>query len=175
MSGARSLKQPGVSMAGFGKPGFCVVCSCEWLKDIEKRYKPKEAGGQGMSAAALNRWLFETHGIRFDRNTLYKHRDEHMSSPERRLVAVVEKRRAAGGLIPTTDESFLDAIRDLAHANMQANPDAVSIKDGISAVQVKAQRKQTGQGGLQAIVMLLMPKPQDNIDYIDGEARELLT
>lgn len=160
-----------VSRAGWGHRGYCALCNFKDELALNQRIK------EGWTAPAINTWL-KTHydGLTFDRQTIYRHKKEHLGRPEDRLVTAVEatKAREAKGPRTTTNEQFLEAIRDAGYQRALDHPDEVSIDHAIKATSVLVSQKQNSNN-VTIILAKIMTGGSVPMDVIEGESRELLT
>lgn len=144
---------PGVSTAGFGKVGYCVLCS---FKDAGTQRQFDQKTGSMWTPRQLNQWLTEHDLPNYNRQTFYSHR-QHVLHPKDRMVSAVVKHERTVGTQPqkATDEQFLDSIISAGAQKVIDNPDDVTIDHAIRAVQVKAQAKAGGKDALAVLVQFL--------------------
>jgi hypothetical protein len=166
----------GVSVAGYGKQGYCKLCSLEdpRLQDaLDKRVGLKTGDRYEYTGNKVNAWLVEK-GIDLStsRPTLYAHR-EHVKHPKDRLVNAVQKREIEHGTVPATvtNEEFLNTLIAIGHRRAAANPDEVTIDQALKATQIKQNAKE--KGNAQAVLVNIFTSGAQEPTIIEGEVREV--
>lgn len=129
----------------------------------------------GWNARQVKDWLAANYGVTFSRQTFYTHKDEHMTRPEDRLVSAVEKQRATGVMLPrvSSNEQYLEAIRDIGYQRAVENPEEVTIDHGLKAAQILAGQKRGG-GDITILLAKVFTGGDAPGVVIEGEAREVL-
>lgn len=155
-------KSQAVSTAGYGKPGYCRLCA--WVHEPELNDRMRA----GWNARQINDWMAKF-GFSANRQTIYKHR-EHITSKADKVVAYAERSQLAA---PTTvsNQQFLSAIRDLGMKNALADPDAVTVRDALKAVQIMENQKQSGDNVLILLAQVMTGNAPPTV--IDGVAEEM--
>lgn len=125
-------KSQAVSTAGYGKPGYCRLCA--WVHEPELNERMRA----GWNASQINAWMSKF-DFSANRQTIYKHR-EHITSKADKLVAYAERSQAVA---PTTvtNQQFLTAVRDIGMKNVLADPDSITVRDALKAVQLLETQK----------------------------------
>lgn len=157
-----------VSRAGFGKQGYCRLCSFQDLKQLNDKIKA------GWNARQVKDWLVANYGVTFSRQTFYTHKDEHMTRPEDRIVSAVEKAQRKELMLPrvSSNEQYLEAIRDIGYQRAVENPEEVTIDHGLKAAQILASQKRGG-GDITILLAKVFTGGESPEVIIEGEAREL--
>ena len=145
--------------AGYGKAGYCKICDSPFTQQVNLLLVKKLTYPE--IAAALEPFEF-----RFNRATLRKHRD-HSTDPK---TTFVRRAQADPAIREVTNEGFLKAVRDAAAANVVAQPEAVTVDQGIKAAQAMMQdRNQRDALGI-VLMKTLTGRSQE---VIEGEWREV--
>jgi len=150
---AEFSSNPNISTKGFGKPGFCSICAIrpddkKFQKALTSLYREQQ------SASKINDFLVTNIGKPSDRRVIYRHR-EHITHPRDRLVGSIASRQVQDGLpADTTEEQLQQAIINAAYARVVAEPDAVTIDQGLKAAGLKQQAKQSRQAGINMLVQI---------------------
>ncbi len=171
------VANPAISTAGFGKPGYCLLCS---LKDEKTRKALTKQYQAGHKSPVINQWLFDNIGKGVDRRTIYSH-GAHIKSPKDRLVGAVTARQASDPSLPqsVSEDEFLQRVMDAAAMNLASNPESVSVDQGIKAASAKLSAKTSNRAGLQALFVTLTAIPSGRPQLmlsdgtIDGEVVEV--
>lgn len=124
-----------VSRRGYGHTGYCRICSWEKVTELNRRLRA------GQNAPKIAAWA-KTHDFTFNRQTLYKHRNEHLASRSDRVVQASLAIPDSEKIRNTTDEDVLRGIRDLGYASALANPESVTVNHALKAVAVLTAAKQ---------------------------------
>lgn len=158
-----------VSRAGFGRQGYCRLCSFQDLRQLNDKIKA------GWNARQVKDWLVANYGVTFSRQTFYTHKDEHMTRPEDKIVSAVEKAQRKDLMLPrvSSNEQYLEAIRDLGYARAVANPDEVTIQDGLKAAQILVSQKARGGDTFVLLAKVFTGGDFAPSEVIDGEAHEV--
>lgn len=156
-----------ISRAGFGKQGYCKLCSFVDLKALNDKIIAK------WNARQIIDWLSTNYGETATRATIYNHRDNHMSRAEDRLVTAVQKQRASGHMMPrvSSNEQFLEAIRDIGYQRAIDNPEEVTIDHGLKAAATLANSKRSS--GEITLILARVSVGADYSNVIEGEAVEV--
>ena len=120
-----------VSKAGYGKQGYCKLCSFAEVDAVNDRLK------RGWNARQVNDFL-KQYGIQVNRQTVYAHKD-HITAPADKVVAAADKARMQPAIRNATTD--------------QQNPDEITIDHALKAASILSQKKEKGTN-----VFLLMAK-----------------
>jgi len=134
-----------VSKAGYGKQGYCKLCSFAEVDAVNDRLK------RGWNARQVNDFL-KQYGIQVNRQTVYAHK-EHITAPADKVVAAAEKARMQPVIKNATTDQFLEAVKDIGFLRAQQNPDEITIDHALKAASILSQKKEKGTN-----VFLLMAK-----------------
>lgn len=131
----------------------------------------------GWNSRQVNDWL-RTHydGLAFDRKTIYTHKREHLGRPEDRLVTAVAKTQAREATLPraTTNEQFLEAIRDVGYQRAILHPDEVTIDHSLKATQILVGAKSQGGNTLIILAKIMTGAMSPELSpVVDGEFVEV--
>ena len=125
-----------VSTAGRGKIGYCKLCAWSEEPALNKLMKA------GKTAAECREWAQSKFGFNFNRQTFYEHK-KHITAPEDKVVAFANRQQR--GLQPVikraTNQTFLEAVRDIGMAQAEANPELVTIDHALKATQILESSK----------------------------------
>ena len=156
-----------ISKGGYGKQGYCKLCS---FQDLEFQLQFDKRIDAGWSPSKLNEWLEQHGSAKVDRGTVYSHR-EHVRNPRDRMVSAVAKRTAELGVMPAkvSEDEYLEAIIAAASVKVQSDPQAVTIDQGLKAAQIRSNMKSKGQD-LNVLIAMFTGKVPD--DTIEGEFRD---
>ena len=163
-------------MAGYGKQGYCKLCSIEDPKmqdQFDRRTGAKKGKSYEYTPADLNEWLAEKGlGIQASRPTVYEHR-KHVMHPKDRLVQAVQKREIDHGSVPAnvTDDEFTQTIIALGQRRALENPDEVTIDQALKATQIRQNRKD--KGNAQAVLVNIFTGGPSGDPVIEGEVKEV--
>lgn len=130
-----SGKEAAVSRRGYGHPGYCRICSWEKVTELNRRARA------GQNAAKIQEWA-KGHDFTFNRQTFYKHRNEHLASRADRMVQASLAIPDGEKIRNTTDEDVLRGIRDLGYASALANPESVTVNHALKAIATLTAAKQ---------------------------------
>lgn len=157
-----------ISRAGFGKQGWCKLCAFADARLLNEKIKA------GWNARQINDWLKSQYDVSATRQTIYTHRDEHLTRPEDRVVTAVQKQRESGKMLPrvSTNEQYLEAIRDLGYQKAVENPDEVTIDHGLKAAQILASQKRGGGDTIILLAKVLTGGATPEV-IIEGQARDI--
>jgi hypothetical protein len=134
-----------ISKAGYGKQGYCKLCSFAEVDAVNDRLK------RGFNARQVNDFLRQ-YGMQVNRQTIYAHKD-HITHPADKVVAAAEKARMNPVIKNATTDQFLEAIKDIGFRRAQQNPDEVTVDHALKAASILSQKKENGTN-----VFLLMAK-----------------
>lgn len=159
---SRLNKSQAVSTAGYGKPGYCRLCA--WIHEAELNERMRA----GWNARQINDWMAKFN-FSANRQTIYKHR-EHITSKADKLVAYAERSQAVA---PTTvtNQQFLSAVRDLGMKNALADPDSITVRDALKAVQIMESQKQSENNVLILLAQVMTGNAPPTV--LDGVAEEV--
>ena len=166
----------GVSRAGYGKQGYCKLCSIDdpKLQDaFDKRVGLKDGKRYQYTVNTLNEWLAEKGlDLSTSRPTLYEHR-KHVMHPKDRLVNAVQKREIDHGTVPATvsNDEFLNTLIAIGHRRAAANPEEVTIDQALKATQIKQNAKE--KGNAQAVLVNIFTSGAPEATVIEGEVKEV--
>lgn len=148
------VANPNISTKGYGKPGWCALCSLsdEFRKPLTRLFR------EDQKAPAINEWLTRNVGKPFDRRVIYNHR-EHVRHPRDRVVNAVQRQQAKGTLpASVTEEEYMDAVLAAAMQRVIDDPESVTIDQGIKVATAKAAAK-ASRGGAQVTLQIALTRP----------------
>lgn len=118
--------------------------------------------------------MVANYAVTFSRQTFYTHKDEHMTRPEDRIVSAVEKAQRKELMLPrvSSNEQYLEAIRDIGYQRAVENPEEVTIDHGLKAAQILASQKRGGGDTMILLAKFFTGGDAPEV-IIEGEAREL--
>ena len=166
----------GQKTGGFGKQGYCKLCSFEdpRVQDaFDKRCGLRKGKGYAYSPAALNEWLKEKGiDVRATRNTIYNHRI-HVMHPKDRMVTAVQKRTIDHGTLPArvSNDEFLSTVIALGQQRAVSDPNEVTIDQALKATQIKANTKD--RSNAQAMLVQIFTSGGTEPTIIEGEVKEV--
>jgi len=148
-----------VSRAGYGKPGYCKICAFEGVGEINKLIK------LGRKVPQIKTWVKANYdGFDFDRQVLYKHRDEHVAHPKDQLVAVSLREQAkvvATEKPKATNDEFLEAVRDIGFRRAEMYPDEVTVDHALKAASIMANKRDKASNVFLMMAQIVTgPRPQ---------------
>jgi hypothetical protein len=143
---------------GPGQPGYCKICDNRLLPAINKKLV------NGVPYTQIIAWAAEFNES-FVRQTLAKHK-EHIKHPK---VTFVEQARRNPIIVPSSNEEFLDAVRDAGMAKIKDDPDSVTVGQALKAAQISMQSKQNNKG-INIVLIGVMTGRADEV--IEGEWKE---
>jgi len=111
------------------------------------------------------------YGIKPDRRTFYSHRD-HVLNPDPAFTAVEPAKKRDIEVKPSSNVEFLEEIRDTALAKARANPETVTIEQGLKAAGILEGRKQQSVNQINLLVQVATGRGHQAY-VVDGEAREV--
>lgn len=152
------INLPVHTKAGYGKTGYCKICDSPYAHQVNLLLQKKLTYPQ--ISAALEPFEF-----RFNRGTLRNHKT-HSTDPKTTFVRAAQKNPA---LSEVSNEEYLRQVRNAAAANVAANPEAVTVDQGIKAAQVMMQDRNT-RDALGIVLMKTLTGRSDEV--IEGEWRE---
>lgn len=151
-----------VSRRGYGQPGYCRICAWEKAGELNRRAR------QGANAAQVQLWA-KQFDFTFNRQTFYKHRDNHLASARDRVVQAASLIPEREKISEYTDDEVLLAIRDLGLKSAMDNPDQVNVGHALKAVQLRTAAKQQPINTL-VLIARAMTMP---LDEIEGDFEEM--
>lgn len=162
----------GADRRGFGKKGYCLLCSWEHVIELDRLIR------QGRNNAECAEWAKSRFGFTWNRQTFYKHRDEHAKSPEDRVIQASQKSPGQSGLVvrKSSNNEFLEAIRDIGLAKAVRDPEDISIDHALKAAQILETRKDRAGDQINLLVQIVTqgaPPIQVTGPVIEGEATEI--
>lgn len=140
--------------------GSCKVCQSSVAKQINKRLDRGDSYNKVIAWAA-------TADFSVSKPTLIAHK-RHITDPK---TTVVEQARKNPAIKRVSHDEFLQSLVDIAAAKAQANPDDVSIDQGIRAASTLAARGDKRVDVLLVLAERLAPKQLEPV--IDGDWQEL--
>jgi len=148
----------------------CKICSHQEAHRFIRGAREGGKSGKGWNSAEAIE-AAAVYGLSLTRQTWYSH-VKHLDTAENR---VIEAGRRAGraSLVPlrTTNPQFLEAIRDIAMAKAMAEPDLVSIDQGLKAVAILEGKKEKGSDSLAILVSFTIGAPPPI--QVEGTARDV--
>ena len=148
----------------------CKICSHVEAPRFIKGAREGGKSGTGWNSKEAQE-AAAVFGLKFERQTWYAH-VKHLGTAEQRAI---EAGRRAGrdSLVPlrTTNPQFLEAIRDIAMAKAMAEPDLVSIDQGLKAVAILEGKKEKGSDSLAILVSFTIGAPPPI--QVEGTARDV--
>ena len=150
-----TVKVPGVSNAGAGKPGYCKLCD---LEDGTVQNQLDDRTRQGWTPKQLNVWLGRQiegwTGV--SDPTVYNHR-KHVQHPQDKLVTAVKRTESRALTVPpqSSADDFLGSLIAIGQRRALENPEDVTIDHAIRAATALKQNKDGGKSGIQALVALI--------------------
>jgi len=150
-----------VSRRGYGHTGYCRICAFEKAPEFNRRAR------QGANVAQMQLWA-KQYGFTFNRQTFYKHRDNHLTSARDKVVQAANLIPEREKISEYTDDEVLLAIRDLGLKSAMDNPDQVNVGHALKAVQIRTAAKSQPINTL-ILIARAMTMPLDEIegDYED--------
>lgn len=122
----------------------------------------------GQNAGQITRYA-EAKGLRLHRETIYSHRD-HVTAGQDKLVNWRE--RAPVVIKQTTNQQFLEAVRDIGMSKAMADPDLVSVDHALKAVAQMENKRDRGDSITLILAQIITGhRPADLV--IEGEAQEV--
>jgi len=151
-----------VSRAGYGKPGYCKVCSFSEVDAINDRLQ------KGWNARQVNDFA-KQFGVRFNRQTIYAHK-AHATDPRDKVIAYAERTKAVAPIRTGTTDQFLEAVRDIGLRRIEQTPDEVTLDHALKAATILSQKKEK-----QTNVFLMLAKvvTGNTGEIIVGQAEEI--
>lgn len=151
-----------VSRAGYGKPGYCKVCSFAEVEAINDRIS------KGWNARQINDFA-KQFGVRFNRQTIYAHK-EHATDPRDKVIAYAERARAVAPIKTGSTDQFLEAVRDIGLRRIEQDPGEVTLDHALKAATILSQKKEK-----QTNVFLMLAKvvTGNTGEVIVGQAEEI--
>lgn len=148
----------------------CKICVHPEAPRFIKGAREGGKSGKGWNAAEAAE-AAKVFGFTFTRQTWYAHVG-HLDNAEERVLTAAKKAGRAG-LVPvkSTNPQFLEAIRDIAMAKALADPDSVSIDQGLKAAAILENKKDRGQDSLAILVQFTVGAPPPV--YVEGVVREV--
>ena len=153
---------------GAGKAGYCTLCA----RPEAKVYIDGARAGWSHPKASEMAAQFD---FVFSRQTWYRHK-AHAETDEQKVIqrAVAVRKE---GLLPakfqkSTNQGFLEAVRDIGMARAALDPDSISIDHALKAVSILEAKKEKKSDALNVFVNFMIGAPPA-YTIIDGEAREV--
>lgn len=164
-----TVKTPGISNAGAGKPGYCKLCD---LEDGGVQNQLDDRVRQKWSPKQLNTWLTRQipgwAGV--SENTVYKHRN-HVQHPQDKLVTAVRRaeQRAVTVAPRSSPDEFLDALVSIGMKKAVENPDDVTIDQALKAASIQKQAKAPANAGINILIALMTGNAAPSVEgeYVD--------
>src|SRR3990167_412602 len=122
---------------GAGKAGYCTLCA----RPEANIYIDGARRGWNHPQALK---VAETYDYTFSRQTWYRHRS-HAETDEQKVIQRAVAVRAEGAITKfnrTSNEGFLEAVRDIGMARAALDPDAVTIDHALKAVSILEAKKE---------------------------------
>ena len=160
---------PHISRAGFGKTGFCKLCNFVDARLLNDKIKA------GWNSRQCQEWLRTQYNVTVNLQTFYTHKNEHLTRPEDRLVTAVQKTRAGNQMLPrvSSNEQYLETIRDIGYKRAIDNPDEVTIDHGLKAASILASRPRGG-GDVVILLAKIMTGGDRPYEVIEGTVTEVV-
>lgn len=151
-----------VSTAGYGKPGYCKVCSFAEVEAINDRL------AKGWNARQINDFA-KQFNVRFNRQTIYAHK-AHATDPRDKVIAYAERTRSMAPIKTGSTDQFLEAVRDIGLRRIEQTPDEVTLDHALKAATILSQKKEKPTN---VFLMLAKVVTGNNGDIIAGVAEEI--
>lgn len=142
--------------------GSCKICSSAYAKQFNKRLN------RGDSLMKVVDWS-ATVDFPVSKPTVLNHK-RHITDPK---TTVVDQARKNPVIKRVSHEEFLQSLVDIAAARAAANPDDVSIDQGIRAASTLANKTDKQTSVLLVLAQRLMPKALPAEGEYEGEWLEL--
>lgn len=152
-------------MAGGGHSGFCKLC------DRPEGNKYVQGAREGWNFKQASE-VAATYGFSFARNTWFNHKRHAMTAEQRVMQAADKIPDRALTVRKTSNQDFLEAVRDIGMRNAQAFPGEVTLDHALKAVQIMEAKKEKPSDAM-SIVVAFITNNTPAYDVIDGEAREV--
>lgn len=163
------------------KPGmqnYCKLCDSVWLPQINDRIR------RGENARQIGDWLAEASkgALKFSRETLYKHRDntgghhitDTVPAADMPIIPPGQQAITVANVPERTNDDLLGKVRDIAFADLEANPSQVTLKMGLEAVKILEGRKQQKTNVMVlAKIFTGQANPRTSEESIEGEFTEM--
>ena len=148
--------------AGYGRTGFCKVCSSPLARDINRLLK------NGQNAGQITRYA-EAKGLKLHRETIYSHRD-HVTAGQDKLVNW--RAKAPVVIRKTTNQQFLETVRDIGMSKAMSDPDLVDVNHALKAVALMEAKRDRGDSITLILAQIVTGhRPADLV--IEGTAEEI--
>jgi len=145
--------------------GFCKLCSSDLSKEINRRL------ARGESRAQVRDWL-AAKDFKVSLPTLTSHR-QHITDPKTTLV---DDARRNPAIKRVTSTDFLQAVVDMAAANIENSPQDVPLGAGIKAAALLEARREKPINVLMLIAQRATNRleiPAEDIPLLEGEYEEI--
>lgn len=141
----------------------CHICRSKHADQLNKRMQER------MPDLAIIRWLRAEGLPVWSRNTLMKHRRNHLTTEfetQRQVALAVMEKQAQTIKVPTAD--FALAVRDLANARLEAGEIKPSLAEGLRSQEILDRRASRGHD-TKAVLMIW----QALGGVVEGDYKEL--
>lgn len=152
-------------MRGEGKTGFCKLCAWEHAPELDRGVR------QGWNAAQAQEWA-KKYGYTFNRQTYYAHKP-HALTPEQRIVQAAEQKKKAVQIRRSSNQTFLEAVRDIGFTKAIEDPDSITIDQALKAASLLEQKERKGGDVINLLVSVSTGTYNPASVEIIGEAREV--
>lgn len=160
---------PGTKGPGANKAGYCKLCASPDAHVFIRGATEGGKKGSGWNAAEAIE-AGKAYGLVFDRHTWYSHL-KHAKDGRKALVQAAEGTRQLT-IARTTNQEFLETVRDIGMARALANPETISPSDALKAVQIMEGKKEKGGDALAILVSFVTNAPPA-VQIIEGTARDV--
>ena len=167
-----NFRTNGINQAGYGKQGWCKLCSIA-DPDVWQQYQQRVKAG--WSPSKLNEWARTTGhpSLVVAKETLYGHR-KHLEHPQDRMVTAVQKTQQkvveAGPQSSPTE--FLEAVVQVGMKRAIENPEEVTLDHALRAAQALSSQRSASSGMSMLIAAITGAGQMKNVTIIDGDSEE---
>lgn len=152
--------------AGEGKTGYCKLCAWSHAPELDRGVR------QGWNAAQAQEWA-KRYGFTFNRQTYYAHKP-HALSPEQRVIQAAEKKMRQTAVIRKgSNQTFLEAVRDIGFTKAIEDPDSITIDHALKAASLLEQREKKGGDVINLLVSVSTGSYNPAAVEVIGEAVEV--
>lgn len=146
--------------AGPGSPGYCKLCDSPFAPALNKMLAAGKNNGE------IRRFFKDNDiDLAWDRSTLYKHRDEHITHP---LVTAAKQSQQNPIIVPKSTRAALEAVRDIGVRRAVEHPEEVNVDHALKAMSI-LQREERGPDNVMVVIAKLIAGSDDEREEIIGE------
>src|SRR5687767_6922392 len=147
-----------------GREGFCKLCASPYAAALNRLIL------DGKNAGECLRYT-EPLGLKFQRHTWYRHKEDHLTHP---LITAVAKAKKNPLIVPKSNTGVLEAIRELGMRRAIENPEEVTVDHALKAASILQASEKKGDNILVVLAKAVMAEAPADI-YIEGEYMEVTT